>query len=135
MPAPEPAPVPASGGYARGGPGPGRAPIPIRRRRGARRARGRRLFAAQADALCTALTGADWLRDIPRCADDPVSADAKVLVQAKVDRILDAHWAHLAEIAEAAARLREAALQYRYTEDDLAGALAPARARLGLPSA
>ena len=93
------------------------------------------LLAAQAESMAATLRGANWLRATPRCADDVVSVDAQKLFQAKIDTILDVHLAHLDEIVEAAARLREAALQYRYTDADIAGALVPARERLGLPGA
>ncbi|ALE74047.1 hypothetical protein AD006_22980 [Pseudonocardia sp. EC080610-09] len=35
------------------------------------------VLAAQAEAMNAALSAADWMRDIPRCGDDPVSIDAK----------------------------------------------------------
>jgi hypothetical protein len=92
------------------------------------------ILAAQAEAMNAALSAADWMRDIPRCGDDPVSIDAKAAFQPKIDRILQVHRAHLDEVTEAVDRLREAALQYRYTDDDIAAALVPARERLGLPA-
>jgi hypothetical protein len=92
------------------------------------------LLTAQAESMSRALRGANQLRAVPRCADDVVSVDAQKLFQAKIDQILDIHQAHLDEVVEAAERLREAALQYRYTDADIAGALAPARERFGLPA-
>lgn len=81
------------------------------------------VLARQADSISSALRDADWMRDIPRCADDPISRDAKTIFQTKIIAILDVHQAHLDEIREAANRLREAALQYGYTDDDVAAAL------------
>ena len=92
------------------------------------------MLAAQAEAMNAALRAADWMRDIPRCADDPVSVDAKAVFQLKIDQILDVHDAHLEEIVEAAGRLREAAYEYRYTEADIETALVPARESFGLPT-
>jgi hypothetical protein len=92
------------------------------------------LLAAQAEAMVVALRDANGLRAIPRCGDDVVSVDAQAAFQAKIDSILDIHQAHADEVREAADRLREAALQYRYTDDDIAAALVPARERLGLPA-
>ncbi|MBC3191374.1 PE domain-containing protein [Pseudonocardia sp. C8] len=93
------------------------------------------LLRAQAESMAAALRAANWLQAIPRCGDDVVSVDAQALFQQKINAILDVHHAHVDEIREAADRLREAALQYRYTESDIIGALAPAREQLGLPGA
>lgn len=77
------------------------------------------VLAAQAGRMLELLEAANWMRDIPLPGRDPISADAKTLFQPKVNQILDVHWAHYREVSEAAARLREAALQYGHTDDEI----------------
>lgn len=81
------------------------------------------LFTRQAEEMQRVLREAEWVRRMERCGDDPISFDAQTIFQAKIDQIFDVHQAHLDEIREAANRLREAALQYGYTDDDVAAAL------------
>ena len=45
--------------------------------------------------------------------------DAKTVFQPKISEILRVHTAHFNEVREAADRLREAALQYGYTDIDV----------------
>jgi hypothetical protein len=78
-----------------------------------------RALRGQADAMQAALIEAAWLHDIPTCADDPVSKDAKLQFQPKISEILEIHTAHYNEVAEAAERLREAATEYGFTEAEV----------------
>lgn len=78
-----------------------------------------RVLQEQSETMLTALGHAAWMNDIPRCADDPVSEDAKRLFQPKVMAIIATHTAHCNEIREAATRLHEAARQYGFTEDQI----------------
>lgn len=81
-----------------------------------------RVLRAQFEAMLTALGDAAWMNDIPRCADDPVSMDAREVFQPKVRSILDTHTAHCNEVREAAGRLLEAARQYGFTEEEIESA-------------
>lgn len=85
------------------------------------------LLAAQAERMYELLYQADWMRDMQRCGDDPVSFDAKKVFQPKVNHILDIHWAHFHEVREAAERLREAARQYGHADADVESAFEAAR--------
>ncbi|MEJ8279147.1 hypothetical protein [Pseudonocardia spirodelae] len=87
------------------------------------------LLAVQLEHMRVALDDADNLRHIEAPGADPVSADARVLFQAKIDRVLDVHWAHFREVEDAAGRVRDAALAYGHTDDDISAALLTARAR------
>ena len=78
-----------------------------------------RVLQKHSETMLTALGHAAWMNDIPRCADDPVSEDAKRLFQPKVMEIIALHTAHCNEIREAATRLYEAARQYGFTEDQI----------------
>lgn len=78
-----------------------------------------RVLQQQSETMLTALGHAAWMNDIPRCANDPVSEDAKRLFQPKVMAIIATHTAHCNEIREAATRLHEAARQYGFTEDQI----------------
>lgn len=79
-----------------------------------------RMLAQQVVAMQRALGEAAWLRDIPRCANDLVSIDAKKVFQPKIDQILRVHEEHLNEVREARDRLEDAALQYGFTENEVA---------------
>lgn len=79
-----------------------------------------RLFDERVAELRASLTSSAKLRDIPACADDPVSQDARRAFQPKIDAILDTHTAYLAEIVEARDRLKEAARSYGLVDDDTA---------------
>lgn len=77
------------------------------------------LFASEADAIRTKLLDHSGLRNIRRCGDDPISRDAQGLFQAKVNQIMDTHWAHHAELTEAVVRLRHAAREYAFTDGEI----------------
>ncbi|ANY05510.1 PE domain-containing protein [Pseudonocardia sp. HH130630-07] len=73
----------------------------------------------QVEQMYTALETADRNAVQPPCGDDPVSIDAARAFDAKIEQIRDVHWAHLAEIERAIGRLREAAAEYGFTNDDI----------------
>lgn len=76
-------------------------------------------FASEADAIYKTLSAADWMREIGRCGDDPISLDAQSMFQRKINHIIDVHWAHHAELTEAVTRLRRAAREYAFTDDEI----------------
>ena len=78
-----------------------------------------RVLRTQYEAMLAALGDAAWMNDIPKCAEDPVSTDAREQFQPKVRSILDIHTAHCNEVREAAVRLHEAARQYGFAEDEI----------------
>lgn len=84
-----------------------------------------RLFDDRVAQLQDGFKLAAQLRDIPACADDPISRDARELFQPKVNAIVDAHAAHAEEVIRARDRLREAAEQYGLLEDEAASAFTP----------
>lgn len=53
------------------------------------------------------------------CGTDPVSDDVTPMFQAKIDHIVETHWAHVRELHESTERLREAALDYGFTDDEI----------------
>lgn len=55
---------------------------------------------------------------------DPISQDATPMFQAKIDQIVRVHWDHVRELSEATDRLREAALHYGHTDDEIDAAFA-----------
>ncbi len=77
----------------------------------------------QADDLESALREAQQSLRIGRCGGDPVSADAEVMFNDKIAKVLDVHWRHQMEIDEAAGLLRMTALRYGNTDDDIERAL------------
>ncbi|MFP5023252.1 hypothetical protein [Pseudonocardia phyllosphaerae] len=91
------------------------------------------VFASHAEAILRQLVRASFWRRVDRPGDDPISVDAQRLFQDKIDTILDVHRAHYEEILEVARRLKEAALQYQFTEDEVTAVLKPERERFGLP--
>lgn len=82
------------------------------------------LLAAQAARMRELLLNANWMQDLPLPGQDPISRDARELFQPKVNQILDVHWAHYAEVREAADRLREAARQYGHDDNEITSAFA-----------
>lgn len=78
-----------------------------------------RALRTQFESMLAALGDVAWMNDIPACAEDPVSKDAKAQFQPKVRAILEVHTAHCNEVKEAADRLREAARQYGFTENEI----------------
>ncbi|MFP5021097.1 hypothetical protein [Pseudonocardia phyllosphaerae] len=54
-----------------------------------------------------------------QCGEDLISIDVTPMFQAKIDEIINIHWAHVAELQEATKRLREAARHYGFTDDDV----------------
>ncbi|MFP5069178.1 hypothetical protein ACLFMI_05880 [Pseudonocardia nantongensis] len=82
-----------------------------------------RMLARQVVAMQRALGEAAWLRDIPRCANDLVSIDAKEVFQPKIDQIMRVHEEHLSEVREARDRLKDAAVQYGFTEHEVADSI------------
>ncbi len=58
------------------------------------------------------------LRSMPACADDPVSVDAVVVFQPKINRIVDTHENYLNEMRDARDRLKQAAQEYGLIEDE-----------------
>ena len=77
----------------------------------------------QAEQMQRALHRASWDCRVEPCGQDPVSLDAAKTFDAKIQRIIEAHTAHLNEITEAADRLYEAARQYGYTEESIRASL------------
>lgn len=57
--------------------------------------------------------------DLLPAGADPISADVTPLFRAKLDQIKQVHWAHVRELEEATERLRETALHYGFTENDV----------------
>lgn len=92
------------------------------------------LLAVQAHQMRAALEDADWLRNIPAVAADPVSRDGRDAFQPKIDKILDVHWAHYFEVQEAADRLRQAAREYGHTDEAVEAAVTRARERFAHPA-
>ncbi|MBC3194632.1 hypothetical protein H7X46_26640 [Pseudonocardia sp. C8] len=78
-----------------------------------------RIFDEQVTSMQRAIQNSALLRNIPACGKDIVSADAQALFQSKIDRILAVHQDHLEEVREARDRLKKAALQYGFTEDQV----------------
>lgn len=78
----------------------------------------------QADDMEDALRSAQWSVEVGRCGGDPISTDAADAFNAKIRTVLDLHWAHQQEVAEAATLLHQTALDYGHTDDDIARALA-----------
>lgn len=58
------------------------------------------------------------LRNMPACADDPVSVDAVFVFQPKINRIVDTHEDYLNEMRDARDRLKQAAQEYGLIEDE-----------------
>lgn len=73
----------------------------------------------QADQMEDVLTTASRDLQFKPCGGDPVSRDAQLLLQAKIDRITAVHWAHQAEVRAASDALRASALSYGYTEAEI----------------
>lgn len=65
------------------------------------------------------LTDAKQNLQLGRAGGDPISADVTPLFQAKIDQLLSVHWAHVHELTEATERLRQAALHYGFTDDEV----------------
>lgn len=65
------------------------------------------------------------LRNLPPCADDPVSRDAVVVFQPKINSLVDTHVHYLNEVRAARDRLKEAAQEYGLIEDENAVTLKP----------
>lgn len=86
-----------------------------------------RFFECQAHEMLEAQRRASALRDIPACAEDPISLDAVAVFQPKIDAIADVHAAYVTEILEARDRLREAAQQYGLIDAGTAGSFGSAR--------
>lgn len=91
------------------------------------------LYASEADAIRRVLLDADWMRNIERCADDPISRDAQKLFQEKIDRIFATHYAHVMELLEAVTRLRYAAREYAFTDGEILEVFNGYREDFGLP--
>ena len=92
------------------------------------------LLVNQAARMSKALAEANWLRNIPAVAADPVSRDGRDAFQPKIDKILDVHWAHYFEVQEAADRLRQAAREYGHTDEAVEAAVTRARERFAHPA-
>ncbi|WP_226361550.1 PE domain-containing protein [Pseudonocardia sp. ICBG1142] len=58
------------------------------------------------------------LKNVPPCAEDPVSLDAVTVFQPKIDSITKIHAEYVTEIAEARDRLKRAAQEYGLIEDE-----------------
>ena len=78
-----------------------------------------RLLRRQADDIERTLVERAWQLRVVPCGNDPVSRDAQELFQAKIDQIIDVHWAHWEELQAAVDALRHSADRYRFTEDEL----------------
>lgn len=91
------------------------------------------VLASEADAIEKVLFEANWMRNIPRCADDPISINARDAFQKKIDQILDVHQAHHDELTEAVVRLRQAAREYEFTDDEVLVVFNGYREQFGLP--
>ncbi|MBO4238749.1 hypothetical protein [Pseudonocardia alni] len=78
----------------------------------------KRLFDERVDAARRTLAGSAALRAMPPCADDPVSKDAVVVFQPKVDALRKTHSDYVNELIEARNRLVKAVEEYGLTEDE-----------------
>lgn len=58
------------------------------------------------------------LKNVPPCAEDPVSLDAVTVFQPKIDSITKIHAEYVTEIAEARDRLKRAAQEYGLLEQE-----------------
>lgn len=65
------------------------------------------------------------LRNVPACADDPVSLDAVVVFQPKINSLVDVHERYVDEVRDARDRLKQAAQEYGLIEDENAATLQP----------
>lgn len=73
----------------------------------------------QADTIQDALNAASPSLVLEPCGDDPVSRDAAVLLQAKIDQIIAVHWDHYRELLAAVDALRYASRTFGFTDSDL----------------
>lgn len=78
----------------------------------------KRLFDERVDAARRTLADSVALRAMPPCADDPVSKDAVVVFQPKVDVLRKTHSDYVNELIEARNRLAKAVEEYGLTEDE-----------------
>ncbi|ANY07522.1 hypothetical protein AFB00_15850 [Pseudonocardia sp. HH130630-07] len=78
----------------------------------------------QADQMQVALFDARKAVDQPPCGADPVSIEAAQAFDEKILQIIAVHEAHRLEIVGAVDRLRDAALEYGYTDQDIENSFA-----------
>ena len=73
----------------------------------------------QADAMELELYARTPSLKVTPCGLDPVSEDARVLFQKKIDEIVAVHWQHHDELRAAVDALRRSAIDYGFTDADL----------------
>lgn len=74
----------------------------------------------QADQIRDSLQTAQFSWRVEKCGGDPISADATIAFNRKINEVLAVHWSHHKELIDAADRLNEVALTYGYTEAQIA---------------
>ncbi|MEV1293932.1 PE domain-containing protein [Pseudonocardia sp. NPDC049635] len=94
----------------------------------------RDVLVAQIDSMKRALTRAERQLSLGPCGDDPISLRAAERFAVKIKEIQAAHWAHVAELQDAADRLAEAARHYGFTEDQLGGSFASSPSATARPN-
>lgn len=87
-----------------------------------------RLLRQQADSIEATLVERAWQLRVKPCGRNPVSEDARELFQAKVDQIIEVHWAHWEELQAAVDALYRSADRYSFTERQLEYAFGKATA-------
>ena len=79
----------------------------------------RDVLVTQIESMRRALDNADRRLNLEPCGSDPVSIQAAENFRRKIEGFKAVHWAHVAELQEAADRLAEAARHYGFTDDEL----------------